>query len=93
VSVFLSPETGTSSMDWVQLTRFYLNTETKSSFRNVVFKIKTRQWIMSRSTIFILTYYRYKLLDLICYVAPSDLGKREAFHAQLRSLFSYHKTQ
>jgi hypothetical protein len=28
---------GTSSIDWAQLSRFYLNTETESSLRNVVF--------------------------------------------------------
>jgi hypothetical protein len=30
------PETETSSIDWVQLSRFYLKTETESSLRNVV---------------------------------------------------------
>jgi hypothetical protein len=28
---------GTSSIDWAQLSRFYLKTETESSLRNVVF--------------------------------------------------------
>jgi hypothetical protein len=31
------PEIGTSSVDWAQLIRFYLKTETESSLRNVVF--------------------------------------------------------
>jgi hypothetical protein len=31
------PEIGTSSIDWVQLSRFYLKTEIESSLRNVVF--------------------------------------------------------
>jgi hypothetical protein len=29
------PETGTSSVDWAQLSRFHLKTETESSLRNV----------------------------------------------------------
>jgi hypothetical protein len=37
------PEIGTSSVDWVQLSRFYLKTETESSLRNVVF------WKISRT--------------------------------------------
>jgi hypothetical protein len=35
--LFLSPETGTSSIGWSQLSRFYLKTEAVSSLRNVVF--------------------------------------------------------
>jgi hypothetical protein len=31
------PEMGTRSIDWGQLSRFYLKTETESSLRNVVF--------------------------------------------------------
>jgi hypothetical protein len=31
-----SPEIGISSIDWSQLNRFYLKTETESSLRNVV---------------------------------------------------------
>jgi hypothetical protein len=31
------PGIGTSSVDWAQLSRFYLKTETESSLRNVVF--------------------------------------------------------
>jgi hypothetical protein len=33
----LGPEIGTSSIDWSQLSRFYLKTETESSLRNVMF--------------------------------------------------------
>jgi hypothetical protein len=33
----MSPEIGTSSINWVQLSRFYLKMETESSLRNVVF--------------------------------------------------------
>jgi hypothetical protein len=36
------PEIGTSSIDWAQLSRFYLKTETESSLRNVVFLHKGR---------------------------------------------------
>jgi hypothetical protein len=32
----VSPAIGTSSIDWAQLSRFYLKTETDSSLRNVV---------------------------------------------------------
>jgi hypothetical protein len=35
--VSLSPEIGTSSMDWAQLSRFHLKTETVSILRNAVF--------------------------------------------------------
>jgi hypothetical protein len=38
-----SPEIGTSSMDWAQLSRFYLKTETESSLRNVML------WKINRS--------------------------------------------
>jgi hypothetical protein len=31
------PEIASSSIDWAQLSRFYLKTETESSHRNVVF--------------------------------------------------------
>jgi hypothetical protein len=33
----LSPEIGNISIDWAQLSRFYLKTETESSLRNVMF--------------------------------------------------------
>jgi hypothetical protein len=36
----LSPATGTCSIDWAQLSRFYLKTEIESSLRNVVLKYK-----------------------------------------------------
>jgi hypothetical protein len=36
-----SPEIGTSFIDWVQLSRFYMNTETESSLWNVLFLNKT----------------------------------------------------
>jgi hypothetical protein len=38
------PEIGTSSIDWAQLSRFYLKTETECSLRNVVC------WKISRTT-------------------------------------------
>jgi hypothetical protein len=31
------PQIGTSTIDWAQLSRFYLKTETESSLQNVVF--------------------------------------------------------
>jgi hypothetical protein len=34
---FRSPEIRTSSIDWAQLSMFYLKTETEPSLRNVVF--------------------------------------------------------
>jgi hypothetical protein len=36
------PEIGTSFIDWAQLSRFYLKTETECSLRNVVFLNKNR---------------------------------------------------
>jgi hypothetical protein len=52
------PETGTSSIDWAQMSRFFLKTETESSLRNAVFYTKsgwfflnkTRRWLMSRNS-------------------------------------------
>jgi hypothetical protein len=49
------PEIGTSSIDWAQLSRFHLKTETESSLRNVVFWclwIKTGRCIMSKNITF-----------------------------------------
>jgi hypothetical protein len=65
------PEKGTISIDWVQLSRFCLKTETDSSLRNVlfrnmnrtVFSIKTVRWIITRNIIFVLMYNRHKFLD------------------------------
>jgi hypothetical protein len=37
LSLSLGPEIGTSSIDWTQLSRFYLKTETESSLQNAVF--------------------------------------------------------
>jgi hypothetical protein len=37
---FTCPEIGINSIDWAQLSMLYLNTETVSSLRNVVFKRK-----------------------------------------------------
>jgi hypothetical protein len=56
------PYLRTSSIDWAQLSRFYLKTEREFSLRNVVFGkinrivfyIKTRRWIMSKNIIFVL---------------------------------------
>jgi hypothetical protein len=36
-NIIISPEIGTSSIDWAQMSRFYLKTERESSLRNVVF--------------------------------------------------------
>jgi hypothetical protein len=36
-SLYLHTKIETSFIDWTQLNRFYLKTETESSFRNVVF--------------------------------------------------------
>jgi hypothetical protein len=37
VNCKMGPEIGTSSIDWAQLSGFYLKTEAESSIRNVVF--------------------------------------------------------
>jgi hypothetical protein len=65
------PEIGTSSIDWNQLSRSYLKTETESSLRNVMFwkvnrttfHTKTRRWILFKNAIFVLMYRRHKPLD------------------------------
>jgi hypothetical protein len=54
--VQVSRETGTSSVDWAQLSKFYMKTETESSFWNAVFWIKTGWWITSRNVIFVLPF-------------------------------------
>jgi hypothetical protein len=59
----------TSCINWTQLSRSYLKTETESSLRNTVLKnkqdgiLKTRQWIMSKNIIFVLMYHRHNPLD------------------------------
>jgi hypothetical protein len=59
-------EIGASSIYWIQLSRFYLRTETESSLRNVVvFKKWTGRWIMSKNIIPVIIYHRHKCLDLI----------------------------
>jgi hypothetical protein len=59
------PEMWTSSIDWGQLSRFHMKTETQPSLRNVVcFKLKTERWIVSRNTITVLIQHRHKHLDL-----------------------------
>jgi hypothetical protein len=50
------PEIWTISIDWAQLSRFYLNKETESSLRNVVFQINTGRWIMSGNIIFVFAF-------------------------------------
>jgi hypothetical protein len=42
-------EIGTRTINWAQLSRFYLKTKTEPSLRNAVFEIKRRWWIMSRN--------------------------------------------
>jgi hypothetical protein len=56
----LGPEIGTNSIDWAQLSRFHLKTETESSHVSN----KNRTMDLSRNTITVLTYNRQKLLDL-----------------------------
>jgi hypothetical protein len=47
-------EIGASPIYWIQLSRFYLRTETESSLRNVVFFKKwTRRWIISKNLILV----------------------------------------
>jgi hypothetical protein len=80
IFLFLScccwPEIGTSSIDWAQLSRCHLKTETESSLRNVVnFVVKTRRWIMSRHRRILLVNRRHKALNLIpsvCFYRSSN---------------------
>jgi hypothetical protein len=58
-------EIGISSINWAQLSRFYLKTETECSLQNVVFLNINRMMDMSRNIIFALMYYSHKLLDLM----------------------------
>jgi hypothetical protein len=61
---------GTSSIDWTQLSRFYLKTETESSLRNVILNKKQDDVLnenttmnMSRNVIFVLMCHRHKLFE------------------------------
>jgi hypothetical protein len=57
----LSPEIGASSIHWIQLSRFYLKTETESSLRNVVVFLKNRRrWIMSKNLILVIIYHQVR---------------------------------
>jgi hypothetical protein len=40
--LYRCPEIGSTSLDWAQLSRFYMKTETESSLRNVMFMNKNR---------------------------------------------------
>jgi hypothetical protein len=51
------PETGTSSIYWAHVSRCHLKTETGSSLRKVVLKIKTWRWIMSTIVIVMWHYF------------------------------------
>jgi hypothetical protein len=55
----LVPGDRANSVDWAQLSRFHLKTETESSLRNVVFYIKTGRWIISRNTVIAVSCSRY----------------------------------
>jgi hypothetical protein len=55
------PEIGASSIDWAQLSRFYLKTETKRT----VFLDKDRTMDNDQQHNIVLMYHRHKLLDLI----------------------------
>jgi hypothetical protein len=55
----MSQETDTNFIYWVPLSRFRLKTETESSLRNAVFKIKHRPVLVSRILIVILIYHRH----------------------------------
>jgi hypothetical protein len=58
-------EIGASSIYWIQLSTFYLRTETESSLRNIVFFKKwTTRWIMSKNIILVIIYHRHKRLNL-----------------------------
>jgi hypothetical protein len=64
---YTCPKIGTNSINWAQLSRFYLKTETETSLRNVVFCNINRTVFLdnTQKQIILLTYYRHKILDLI----------------------------
>jgi hypothetical protein len=45
------PEIGTSSIDWTQLSKFYLKKDTESSLRNVVFLKINRTVFLDKDSI------------------------------------------
>jgi hypothetical protein len=49
VSASISLEIGTSSIDWTQLSRFYRNTETKSSLQNIAFLNKEKERYLDKN--------------------------------------------
>jgi hypothetical protein len=58
-------EIGTGSIDWAQLSGFYLKTEYRIQFPKRCVLNKTRRCIISRNIIFALMYHRHKFSDLI----------------------------
>jgi hypothetical protein len=78
------PVIRTSSIDWAQMSRFYLKTEIESSLRNVVFwkinrtvfYIKTGRRIMSRNIILVLMGHRHKIEIWIKEVYEVRVGHR-----------------
>jgi hypothetical protein len=58
--------TGASFIDWAQLNRFYLKTETQSRLRNIVFYIKTGRCKMSRNIMFVLMYNGHSHFTQFC---------------------------
>jgi hypothetical protein len=49
--IISGPEIGTCSIDWAQLSRFYLKTETESSLRNVVFSKINRVMFLDKDKV------------------------------------------
>jgi hypothetical protein len=83
VKPFLRTEIETSFVDWAQLSRFYLKTETESSLRNVmfcninitVFLDKDKTMANVQNIIFVLMSHRHKLLDLMIYAVKKNGSK------------------
>jgi hypothetical protein len=85
---------GISSIDFAQLSRFYLKTERESSLRNVVFInvnrtvlwTKTGRWIMSRNIIFVIinknVLETWNNSKLFLNMEKADYVRKNAFREQ-----------
>jgi hypothetical protein len=85
------PEIGTSSIDWAQLSRFHLKTETESSLRNAVFLNETGRWIMSRNIIYVVNNVfksMWKQSVFACFIILNQKFSEwtEENHENIRSL-------
>jgi hypothetical protein len=81
------------SIYWIQLSRFYLRTETESGLRNAVFFKKwTRRWIMSKNIILVYFSFRNLLLSsnfIYSYIILMGRGREDIKYSYLLIFILY----